>query len=909
MNASSTFAFDFSYTFGELAALDDAVALAGRKAMSLVELLKIGVAVPDGAVLTTSAFTEFVAFNALQALVDALLLRLRQPEGEGAADADADAIAAAIAALNRAIHAGRMPDAIASAIAAIARSAPQASWAVRSSCTQEDLAGASFAGIYASVLNVRGEAALHAALKQCWASLFSDVAQRYCARQAIDLGQGGMAVIVQRMVRADASGVAFTVNPQSGHDTEMVIEACFGLGDALVSGHITPDQYRYDWYRAEPTARQVEHKGLRVVAQADGSNLTELLDEHSSPSANSAVLDDAQVAALAKACLGIQKAYGFPVDIEWAMEEGHFYFVQARPITAIHYGAQHMEWSNADFKDGGVSSSVCSAFMWSLYDSVWEAICPSYTASIRVHPSFKVESWGRMFFARPYWNLTAIKAGVKSLPGFVEREFDEGVGVKVTYEGNGHVTPLTPAILVRGINVLARLKWILWRSKARLPGFKQQQAARLAALPQVLADLTEPDLPAFYTRFVNDEFFRSEYGYFHHIFSTNNAMTLFRDGFKKLASRYQVLDLISGLAGLSHLHLNMDMWDFAQDLRADPAAAAYWEATPAPALVAAWQAGSQEHAMARAAALVERHKYRSTRELDITVARFGEDPRFVFDNIKLCLAQGGGRNPHQGVQDQAARHAATMAEFGASLPFWRRAAMLKRIEELRFYLWWREELRDLSTAYYYWVRQLTLRVGRRFVREGMIDSVDDIFHLPKDDIIAVLGLQLGGAEARLRCYRNKDYYQSFRSFAPPDEIGARFLQEQPAGATAASATCFQGIACSQGVVEGRVKVIADIHDAGRLQQGDILITRFTDPGWTAKFPLLAAVATETGGLLSHAAVISREYGIPAVLAVKNLTALLVDGQRVRIDGGRGLVEVLEDAEDNAHAAASELACD
>ncbi|RSZ60895.1 hypothetical protein HF313_17605 [Massilia atriviolacea] len=871
-----------SYTFAELAAQDDAVAVAGRKAVSLVELLKIGVPVPDGAVLTTVAFKQFAAFNRLESQVSEVLLRLRTPDAGGVADA--------IAALKQAMHEARMPQGIASAIAAIADGAPQAAWAVRSSCTQEDMAGASFAGIYESVLNVRGEAALHAAVKQCWASMFSDMAERYCARNRIDLGQGGMAVILQRMVNSDASGVAFSVNPQSGHDTEMVIEACFGLGEALVSGHITPDQYRYDWYRDQETGRQVNHKGLRILAQPDGSNLTEMLDEQA---ATRAVLTDAQVATLARECLRIQKAYGFPVDIEWALEGGKFYFVQARPVTAIHYGALQMEWSNADFKDGGVSSSVCSAFMWSLYDAVWEAICPNYTSSIRVHPDFKVDAWGRMFFSRPYWNLTAIKAGVKSLPGFVEREFDEGVGVKVTYEGNGHVTPLSLKILARGVSVLARLKWILWRSKSRLPGFKREQAARLAELPRVLAALSEQALPAFYIRFVNEEFFRSEYSYFHHIFSTNNAMTLFRDGFKKLKSRYTVLDLISGLAGLSHLHLNVDLWDVAQELRADPATAAYWAETPTPALIAAWRAGSQEHGMARAAAVVERHKYRSTRELDITVERFGENPEFLFDNIKQCLALGAGSNPHDGVRDQADRHEKTLRDFAASLPVHKRGGMIKRIEELRFYLWWREELRDLSTAYYHWVRQLTLRVGQRFVREGIIDSVEDIFHLPKDDINAVLSDKMDGATARVRCQKNKDYYLSFRKFSPPDEIGARFLQDEPASAGAASATRFHGIPCSQGMVEGRVKIIADIHDAERLEKGDILITRFTDPGWTAKFPLLAAVATETGGLLSHAAVISREYGIPAVLAVKNLTALLVDGQLVRIDGGRGLVEVIE----------------
>lgn len=871
------------YTFTELQEQDDALAIVGSKAASLLSLLKIGVQVPDGLVLSTQAFRDFIVHNQLSAMQESVLQQLRTPDAVG--------VDVAVAAFRQSLLAGSMPPDISLVLRQLSETQKDAAWAVRSSCTQEDLAGASFAGIYETVLNVRGELALQDAIRQCWASLFGDSVVRYCAHNRIALEQGSMAVILQRMVIADASGVAFSVNPQSGHDTEMVIEACFGLGEALVAGQMTPDQYRYDWYREQLTGRDINHKALRILAQAYGSNVTEMLDEQQG---SLPVLDETQVLSLAQECLRIQKSYGFPVDIEWTMQGGQFYFVQARPITAIHYAGVNMEWSNADFKDGGVSSSVCSTYMWSLYDYIWEAICPDYTSSIRIHPEFKVDAWGHMFFARPYWNLTAIKAGVKSLPGFVEREFDESVGVKVNYEGNGHVTPMTAKILARGVNVLLRLKWIIWRSKSRLAGFKQEQMARLEALPGVLENLSDKDLPAFYTRFVNEEYYRSEYTYFHHIFSTNNVMTLFRDDFKKLKSSYTVLDFISGLAGLSHLHLNIDLWDCSQDLRKNEIAAAYWSDTPMEQLIADWRNGSPFMGMDKVAAVVERHKYRSTRELDITVERFGENPQFIFENLKQCLALGGGSNPHDGVHEQAEKHAEKMRQFAASLPFHKRAGMLKKIEELRFYLWWREELRDLSTAYYYWVRQLTLRVGKHLQGAGILDQVEDIFHLSKDEVVAVLDGSLDAASASQRWRKNRDYYQSFRHFTPPDEIGAGFLQTAELSDASAAATSFKGIPCSQGIVEGRVKVIANIQDAERLEKGDILITRFTDPGWTAKFPLLAAVATETGGLLSHAAVISREYGIPAVLAVKNLTGLLVDGQLVRIDGGRGLVEVIHE---------------
>jgi phosphohistidine swiveling domain-containing protein len=295
---------------------------------------------------------------------------------------------------------------------------------------------------------------------------------------------------------------------------------------------------------------------------------------------------------------------------------------------------------------------------------------------------------------------------------------------------------------------------------------------------------------------------------------------------------------------------------------------------------------------------IQHFAYRSTRELDITVAHFGENPSFVIQSIKNSLLLDESANPRTLNKEQHYKFLTKLQSFKQALPFYKRFMLIKFLVKLRDFYWWREELRSLSIRYYYQIRRFTLHLVPYFQEQGIIEEEKDIFYLCKDDILQLLSGKLKANDAKVLLTRNRIYYQSFRNFKNSNEIGEKYIHKSTLASDINSTTNsnlkLYGIPCSPGNVVARVKIIKDINDAERLEKGDILVTKFTDPGWTVKFNLIKAVATEVGGVLSHSAVISREYGIPAVLAVEGLTEKLIEGQRVRIDGSKGTVDILTD---------------
>ncbi|MEM7394061.1 MAG: PEP-utilizing enzyme, partial [Verrucomicrobiota bacterium] len=572
-----------------------------------------------------------------------------------------------------------------------------------------------------------------------------------------------------------------------------------------------------------------------------------------------------------------------------------FHIVQSRPITTIHRAGIEGEWTTADLKDGGVSSGVCSPFMASLYAFAFDRSMGRYLKRVGLHPPLAPASWMSVFYGRPYWNVGAVKMGLRKLPGFVERQFDEDLGVEVAYEGEGHVTRTNPKTVLSGLSVVARLKRAFREQRRSWKTFRQDQRQRLDELAAVDLEAMDRDTGVrFYRRFIDQEYLRSEGAYFVQVYNNSNIITLFNDRIRKYRDRIQFVDLVTGLEDVSHLALNHGLWDLSRKLLADEDALAWWrEKTPAE-LVEAWAKGLTGYRMNEVSRLIETFDYHSTRELDLTVPRFGEDPTFVMESLLANMKLHETADPRSTVEKQRQRYRDKSRVFLDSLSGFERRSMKRALEDIRSFLWWREEYRDLSTRFYFHVRRFTLAMGRLLQDEGGLADRNDIFFLSLDDIYAALEKTIPREEVSRRVERNRTYYRSFHDFFIPHEIGDRY-QASTAGPAEASEKRLTGIPCSPGDVVGVVRNIKDVFDADRLEEGDILITRFTDPGWTPKFGLLKAVATETGGVLSHAAVISREYGIPAVLAVPGLTEKLKEGQKVRVDGNRGVVEVLDDA--------------
>lgn len=653
--------------------------------------------------------------------------------------------------------------------------------AVRSSACVEDGRELSFAGQFRSFLNLRSISEVEAAIRQCIDSVNTTGVREYCRKNGLEARALRMSVIVQRMVQPELAGVVFTVNPATGAE-EVVIEACEGLADELLAGKRA----------ALPAAHP-------------------LLLKHRP-----------EIERVARA---IQRHFGAPQDIEFAIEGGELQILQSRPITRIQFPSQIGEWTNADFRDGGVSADVCTPLMWSLYDFIWEGALKGFLREIHLLDGDFTA--GRMFFGRPYWNLGAVKQCLARLPGYVEREFDRDLNVQATYSGDGERTPITPWGVLRALPTLRAVPRI-WRSQAAFA-----QAFLNGGFATLLQNhpLRAGDLDDDFRRLIHEAYWQTESNYFRTIFCASLAKLTFLESFPDA----DYIKLVSALPPMRHLE-------------------------PTHVLRAMAARGETD-----VAALQRRFPHRSRRELDLRAPRWDEDPEWVAGLLRDA-ALPVGSNPY-------ALYAEARAEALARLPWYRRRTFERKLDRLRHFLWLREEMRDLSSRMYHRIRQHVLAMAEQ---RGW---GDDIFFLTIEEILAG-----DRSAAALR----REQYESYRNFKAPNEIGARYVPHERT--TAAE---LRGIGASAGRAQGVARVARCIEEAMTVERGAILVCPFTDPGWTPVLDRVAGVVTETGGLLSHAAVICREYGIPAVLGVPDATRRIPDGAPVVLHGSEGFVQLLK----------------
>jgi len=683
--------------------------------------------------------------------------------------------------------------------------------AVRSSATVEDQADASFAGQFETRLNVTTPAGLRDAVGECRQSVNSEAVRAYAARHSIPPDAIRMAVIVQRMLKPEVAGVLFTVHPVRGDEDEMLVEMCAGLADDLLAGRVS---------------------GIRIaVREGRAVDPTPLLSAE-------------RVALLSALGRRIQRLRGMPQDIEWALEGGRFYILQARPVTRLTFTGIDGQWTNADLRDGGVGSEVVMPLTWSLYGDVLNRTLSAFAMDLKL---CRVPFEGaRLFFGRPYWNLGAVKQLAMRLPGFVEREFDRDLSLTPAYEGDGARTPLSLRTVARALPVLIAATRMLRRQLADNRALLARRAH--TAVTGDLRALDDATLRQRLRRFVAATYRRVEDNYFRTFFCVGLVKQELRPLIEGKAVSYA--KLVGGLDNLTHFACAQALWELGN------------------------------HAGASLEAFLARYGHHSRRELDLRSPRWSEDPAFVTEMATHMAGAPSPAEAHRRQQDQAREE---RAHARALFPPWRRRSFERKLDRLRTFLWVREEMRDLSIQTYAVLRQLVLEVGRRAAARGTLERADDVFYLTIDEVDDTFARSLA-AVVRSRREREALYC----NFRPPDEVGRgfRLAPLEPPGQR------LTGIAASAGVSTGRVCVVRNLGEAAKLTRGGVLVCAFTDPSWTPLLDLATAVVSESGGMLSHAAVICREYGIPAVLNVRAATQLLQDGQSVRVDGDGGYVDLL-----------------
>lgn len=651
---------------------------------------------------------------------------------------------------------------------------------VRSSAVGEDGADVSFAGQFRSFLNLNTVDEVEEAVRLCHESLKQPSVIQYCLKSGVDPDSLRMEVIIQRMIEPELAGVAFTVNPITGQE-QVLIEACRGLADGLLAGSET----------ALPQQHPLMQKHRAEIETTVGR---------------------------------IQRHFGAPQDIEFAIGSESLYVLQARPVTRIGFASDIGEWTNADFRDGGISSTVCTPLMWSLYEFIWDR---SLKNTLRELKLFKRDfQAGEMFFGRPYWNLGAVKECLAELPGFIEREFDEDLSVQINYEGEGRVTPITPGRVFRAVPTVLAVRRFLRR---------QQIAAEEILAGSIESRLQEyesdsTNIEAALRKLIETEYCQVETTYFRTIFAASLAKMDFVSSFR--GADYG--SLVAALPPLRHVAPVRDV----QAMR---------HRTPQ-----------------QLSRVIDTYRHHYRMGLDLIHPRWDEDRDFV-EQMLAQLPTSGGKDPRPSFE--AARDAMLQ-----TLPRWKHKKFDRKLDRLRHFLWLREELRDVSNRVYHLIRKYVLEISRH---RGLDDS---IFFQTYPEIFV---------DARSNIERNREIYEGYRNFKAPNEIGGNYQHGRGSRDGA-----MLGIAASPGTLTATAFIANSVEAAARMPSGQILVCPYTDPGWTPVLDRVGGVVTETGGLLSHAAIICREYGIPAVLGVENATSRIAHGAELTIHGGEGRVELL-----------------
>ncbi|HEX5198336.1 MAG TPA: rifamycin-inactivating phosphotransferase [Actinoplanes sp.] len=845
------------------------VAVVGGKAANLGELARVeGVRVPPGFCLTTAAFQRILS--------DAPALDDQLDRLSRVAPGDRTAIAGLSAEVRRTIEETPIPGDLAEEVTAALAERGEAAYAVRSSATAEDMPTASFAGQQDTYLNVVGPSSVLEHARRCWASLFTERAVIYRLRNGFDHRKVHMAVVVQQMVFPQASGILFTADPVSGNRRVATVDAGFGLGEALVSGLVNPDVYRVR--DGAIVDRVIAAKQRSIEAAPDGGTRTTEIDPRRQ---EQPALTDVQVVDLVRLARRIEAHFGRPQDIEWCLSGDGFAIVQSRPITTLFPVPESGDEENRVYLSTGHQQMMTDA-MKPLGISIWKL-----TAMATFH-----EAGARLFVdVTRQLAAPATRAGFLDLIGRGDPLFRDALETLIARGFVREAPDPQPAAAPprREVAPIATDPAIVAELIAR-------SRASLAALKRGIAGKTGPALFEYLTEaFAEHKRVLTDPLSMQAIMAGMQATWWLNDHLREWLGEKNAADTLT-LSAPDNItsEMGLALLDVADAIRPYPEVVAFLEGVADDGFLEELPklAGGAE---ARDAIEDYLGKYgmRCAGEIDITRPRWSERPTtlvpLILDNIRLFEPGAATRRFEEG-RRAAEKKRQEVLERLRSLPGGDQKAeeTVRMIERLRTFTGYREYPKYDIVSRYFVYKQALLAEAERLVAGGLLAEKEDIFYLTFDE------LRTGRPDAGLIRRRNEEF-RSYQALTPPRVLtsegevldGAYRRDDAPAGALV-------GLPVSAGVVEGRARVIHDMAEAD-LEAGDILVTAYTDPSWSPLFVAIAGLVTEVGGQMTHGAVIAREYGLPAVVGVAGATRSIADGQRIRVHGSDGYVEVLPSA--------------
>jgi phosphohistidine swiveling domain-containing protein len=888
------------------AALD--LNLSGGKGANLARLIQAGLPVPDGVVLSTSAYREFVRANHLEAVL--------APACQAEPDTTPTDLETLSATIRQAFHAAPIPNEIANAIREWYRQTGNPVLAVRSSATTEDLPGLSFAGQQDTFLNIRGEDALLQAVVRCWSSLWTARAIGYRLYHRVPQHDLALAVILQVMVPSQVAGVMFTANPLTGQRNEVVINAAFGLGEALVSGQVEPDEYVVD-IRAQRVLRKTLGRKVPLASVSPPWTPVEMTSAQA--------LADEAILTLAQLGKRIETLYAFPQDIEWAWVDGAFYILQSRPITALY-----------PLPEGLPAQPVHVLFSMGAVQGMLDPITPLgreiilhlFVAGGRLLGYHLTPATQRAIWVageRLWVNLTPLlhtRVGRHFVPmmlGLVEPSTRQVVQHLLEDPQIGWDAPVRFSTRLRLVRfalpllgnvflnllapdhrreaLIARFEAFLTALEADLRHLPADPLARLEALSQTIPHV-----------------FRALPGKVRLLIATVATGVGSLNLLRLLAAQIPpgtlgrsrqewetlVLELTRSLPFNPTTTMDLALWEIAQTLRQHQAAREELTTLSPTALAAAYQAGHLTPETRRqVSAFLARYGRRGLAEFDLGRPRWNEDPTPIFAILQTYLSPNEHVAPDQVVAQGEARahHALTLLESGIRrAPLgWLKVHLVRFLaHRVRALLGLREYPKFFLVRVMGAIREVLLAAGSELCAQGMLSQPDDLVFLSLDELCA-FAHDPGNAVWHERItQRRQAYEREMRRRQVPRLLlsdGRVFYAGM--STEEESETTLWGSPVSPGVAEGRVRIVFDPRQAD-LQPGEIMVCPGTDPSWTPLFLSAAGLIMEVGGMMTHGAVVAREYGLPAVVGVDRATQRLHNGQRVRLDGTTGRIDLLPD---------------
>jgi rifampicin phosphotransferase len=856
------------------------IMVVGGKGANLGEVSRVeGIRVPDGFCISTGAFKRIIGETpSINELLDHLsLLKVE----------DRNKLSELSGEIRRLIEGIAIPEEIHEELARhLSTLGEENAYAVRSSATAEDLPTASFAGQQDTYLNITGKEVILKHVSKCWASLYTERAITYRIHNGFDHRKVHLAVVVQKMIFPQAAGILFTADPVTSNRKVSSIDASFGLGEALVSGLVNSDVYKVR--NGEVIAKKISSKKLAVFASQDGGTKEQEIEPERQ---NRQALTDEQILQLEHMGRKIEEHFGHPQDIEWCLVDGTFYIVQSRPITTlfpipaandqenhVYVSVGHQQMMTDPLKPLGLSFFKLTAAR------------PMGTAG------------GRLFV-----DIT------RDLASPAKRD----ILINVLGKSDPLIKDALMSILERGDFITS-----LPNDIKELSSCKSNQGVSPAGFqtlndydPQIVFDLIKSSQTSIdelrrdiQTKSGSDLFdfilediqelrrSRSDSQSFGVIMTAMNASSWINDKMMDWLGEQNVADTLSqSVPNNITSEMGLELLDVADVIRPHPEVINYMQHVKDDSFLddlVKFDGGEES----RDAIYTYLNKYgmRCAGEIDITKPRWSEKPTtlvpMILGNIKNFEPDASHLRFERGRQEALNKEQELLGRLRQLPDGEQKAKETKRMISLvRNLSGYREYPKYGIVSRYFVYKQALLNEAERLVQANGIHEKEDIYYLSFEELHEVV--RTNELDYQIISKR-KDEYKSYEKLTPPRVItsdgeivaGEYERENLPAGAIV-------GLPVSSGVIEGRARVILNLEDAV-LEDGDILVTSFTDPSWTPLFVSIKGLVTEVGGLMTHGAVIAREYGLPAVVGVKNATKLIKDAQRIRVHGTEGYVEIL-----------------